>query len=655
MASRSRHSAPARAHAPARANGHGRTPASRRSPAAAPRGTDASPTAGTAAAASGAQAGAEAREVEWQLTAPDLALVRRWLEQHTAFEDLTIQPLPPQQIHDTYLDTEDWRVMRAGFALRLRQKSGHSEATLKGLQSARSDAADRREITEPLSGSAARALARASGPVGGRVRDVAGVKPLRTLFEVRTSRQRFAVRRRNADTDLGEIALDEARFSRGNGHRRPMVLTRVELEAFGPDSTPLERLAERLCAECGLHRAAENKFAVGLRSASLDPPRDARPDREAEPPPIIMDRATSAAEFAARTLQRLLRDWQANEPAARLGEGPEGLHKLRVAGRRMDTVLTLFRSCLPVALAKSRPMLKGLVDALGDVRDVDIRLQSVSSFRDGLPEGERPALGPLLRHLESERAGARAAMLRALDAKPARHWLDTLPDQLARAKASAASASSRSTVAWVAAPDLIRKRYRKLRKCARRLTPESSMAQFHKVRIRAKKLRYALEVVAPTYGKPAERMIERLQKLQSRLGTQHDADVLARYLRQLAAHPPADFTAATLFMMGGMAQLNASEAARLSRRIEKPWRKVRGRRWKALRSRMQALRNDARKHKRKVSAAQHAPGGSGRPTAAGGNERPVRAAGQGRTAGADANGKLLGSAASWASDHASRH
>ncbi len=139
--------------------------------------------------------------------------------------------------------------------------------------------------------------------------------------------------------------------------------------------------------------------------------------------------------------------------------------------------------------------------------------------------------------------------------KPARHWLDSLPDQLARATATLASASLRNATALAVVPDLIRKRYRKLRKCARRLTPESSMEEFHEVRIRAKKLRYALEVVAPTYAKPADRVIAKLQKLQSTLGTQHDADVLARYLEQLAGHPPADFTAATLFVMGRMAQL----------------------------------------------------------------------------------------------------
>jgi len=369
-----------------------------------------------------------------------------------------------------------------------------------------------------------------------------------------------------------------------------MVLTRVELEASGPDSGALERLAERLCAECGLHPAKENKFAVGLRSASLEPPRDARPDREPEPPPDAIDAATRAGDFAAATLQRLLREWQALEPAARLGEGAKGVHELRVAGRRMDTFLRLFRSCLPSRLASARPMLKALVDALGDVRDIDIRLQEVGRFREAVAEGDRPALDPLLRHLQLERARAQAAMLRALDAKAARHWLDTLPDQLARPATPRTSASSRGAAALSVIPDLIEQRYRKLRDCARGLRPDSSPRAFHRARIRAKKLRYAIETIAPTYAKPADRMISALQKLQSRLGTQHDAHVLAEYLTRLARQPPAEFTPATLFMMGRMASQHAAQATRLGRRIEKPWRKIHRDRWKALRTRMQARR-----------------------------------------------------------------
>src|SRR6185437_2177057 len=98
-------------------------------------------------------------------------VVRRWLGRHSILDGLAIERLSTQQLHDTYLDTPDWRIFRAGFALRLRDKQGKAEATLKGLRSARKDVADRRELTEPLPDGGIKALALASGPVGSRVRD----------------------------------------------------------------------------------------------------------------------------------------------------------------------------------------------------------------------------------------------------------------------------------------------------------------------------------------------------------------------------------------------------------------------------------------------------------------------------------------------------
>src|ERR1700732_914153 len=96
----------------------------------------------------------EGREVEWQLACTDLGSVRRWLADHGTIGGLVLEPRSTQQIFDTYLDTDDWRIHRAGFALRIRSESGKSEATLKSLHSASTEVADRRELSEPMEGSA---------------------------------------------------------------------------------------------------------------------------------------------------------------------------------------------------------------------------------------------------------------------------------------------------------------------------------------------------------------------------------------------------------------------------------------------------------------------------------------------------------------------
>ncbi|MGC8519362.1 MAG: CYTH domain-containing protein [Steroidobacteraceae bacterium] len=211
----------------------------------------------------------DALEIEWQLAAGDLASVRRWLATPAAAAGLGVEPLAPQVLHDTYLDSADWRVLRAGFALRVRREGARAEATLKSLRSARTDRAERREITETLAAGAAGPEG-ADGPVGSWLRSTLGSAVLRPLFSAHTRRERFAVRQGTPAGQLGEIALDETALL--DATQRPLeLLRRVEVELTEGSPEALLPLVEALRGACGLEPARENKFAAGLRAASLTP------------------------------------------------------------------------------------------------------------------------------------------------------------------------------------------------------------------------------------------------------------------------------------------------------------------------------------------------------------------------------------------------
>ncbi len=214
----------------------------------------------------------DAPEIEWQLAAGDLDPVRRWLGAGSPPAGLGVEPLPPQSLHDTYLDTRDWRVLRAGFALRMRREGARAEATLKSLRSARTDRAERREITETLADGAT-GPERADGPVGSWLRRTLGSAALHPLFIARTHRERFAVRHGMSAGQLGEIALDETELL--DAAQRPLErLCRVEVELIDGNPETLQPLVQALCGACGLLPARENKFAAGLRAGALGPPRD---------------------------------------------------------------------------------------------------------------------------------------------------------------------------------------------------------------------------------------------------------------------------------------------------------------------------------------------------------------------------------------------
>jgi triphosphatase len=518
----------------------------------------------------------DGREVEWQLACADLGSVRRWLSDHGTIDGLILEPRSTQQIFDTYLDTDDWRIHRAGFALRVRSESGTTEATLKSLHSASTEVADRRELTETLNSSDSEAIRESIGPVGIRVCAVSGARTLLPLFELRTSRQRFAIRKSDEAQQLGEIALDETVISRPHGEPQASML-RVEVEALTEAHGSLRSLVKTLRSNCSLEAASDTKYSLGLKSVGLAPPAQ-------EFARTTVDASMTIAEVAMANLRRYLADWHLHEPGARLGDDPEELHDLRVAGRRLDAVLRQFQSFLPPEFLKVRTTLKSVLTALGHARDLDVAIGELQIFQRKLPKSDRAALEPLKEHLLSERDRARAQMLSVLDSIWVQKNLQELTALLTAPVA--ALETSAADLALHTSPGLIRHRFRKLRKRADLLGADSSTDEYHEVRGQVKKLRYALEAVAALYGKPANDMIRALRRWQENLGLQQDAAVAMQRLNDLAGAKPKGIPAETLFLMGRLAERHLGAARQARKRCATGYRKVREK-WKKLRTKFE--------------------------------------------------------------------
>jgi len=289
----------------------------------------------------------------------------------------------------------------------------------------------------------------------------------------------------------------------------------------------------------------------------------------------------SVGEVVLPELRRQLAAWREHEPGARLGRDPEALHQLRVAARRIEAVLGVFRRQLTPALLRARAATKGVLRTLGTARDFDVQLEQLAERCADLSGEERAAAEPLRQRLEQERARARSQLLRAFDAEPTRHWLQTL-EQAANEGLTGPPAAALAVL-----PRRVRRRFRKLKRAVRAINGRSEMEDLHTVRRRAKQFRYALECAAPLSGKQAETMLKALRTLQDELGAHQDAEMMARRLTRLAADSEA-LPPRTLFLMGRLAEhkLGSTQAARKT--LARTWRKV-GKRWRPLRTRLQAL------------------------------------------------------------------
>ena len=210
---------------------------------------------------------------------------------------------------------------------------------------------------------------------------------------------------------------------------------------------------------------------------------------------------------------------------AEIGAG--GIHEMRVAARRLRTLLAAFADCLDEgAVVFLRRELSWLQHGLAPAREWDVFIAKTL--------GPRLASSPDERGLEWLAATARAKRSRAYVAAQAildhrryarlilrfRFWLDSL---------DRTEPVCRTPVETVLSSYLYRQHRKLLKGLKRGSLSDSGM---HRLRLRMKKVADIAELAKPLYrGARRRRFMSRLSKLQSSLGKRQDAVVA----RQLAA------------------------------------------------------------------------------------------------------------------------
>ena len=306
-------------------------------------------------------------------------------------------------------------------------------------------------------------------------------------------------------------------------------------------------------------------------------------------------------EFALARIRQLVQELAEREPAARKGDDIESLHQMRVATRQLRAMLSLFRRYLPGPVNRLRSRVRRLGRALGEVRDIDVQLADLLAAASHWKEEDLARLEPLRAALHDARNRARRRMLRWLDSPSAERLRVNLARLVEWPKERPSRASQAPTA--VVAPELVRKRYRRFRQAADLIGPDSAAAEYHAVRIQAKRTRYALDTFAGLYGEPARALMRTMAKLQDLLGEQQDAITAAERLVSLAHRRRRLLPRTTVFLMGRIAERAERISVHSRQRYEEAYNKTRGRRWKALRKAM-TTEEDAYLENRKKKATR---------------------------------------------------
>jgi len=183
-----------------------------------------------------------------------------------------------------------------------------------------------------------------------------------------------------------------------------------------------------------------------------------------------------------------------------------------------------------------------------------------------LPERDARGVATVLRRLARQREAARAALLEAMAGARYANLLDAL----VAGASDPALAGDADRKAVDVVPDLVRRPWKHLNREVKRLDDDPPDEALHKVRIRAKRCRYAAEAAAPVIGKPAKQLAKAVADLQTVLGDHQDAVVAEGWLREAAAASGVSALAA-----GELISLQRAEAAASRDAWPAAWKAVR--------------------------------------------------------------------------------
>jgi CHAD domain-containing protein len=253
----------------------------------------------------------------------------------------------------------------------------------------------------------------------------------------------------------------------------------------------------------------------------------------AKPQPIEIASNTSAAIGIREVLQTRLEELCALSDRAVDAADIEGVHDMRVASRRWRSAL---RDFLPYL--KRRPLtellaqVKAIAAALGEVRDRDVAIVEMEKIGRLAP----PAVGAGIDHIIQQCKDEREMARRTLSQVICSGTLGALKTALPGALDSALTASRRSkrvtpadTTSGLSYRDLTRNILLERLRAFERLGPSLyyplKKEPLHRLRIEAKRFRYALELFMPCWTSDLRELAKKLAAMQTNLGGLHDCDV----------------------------------------------------------------------------------------------------------------------------------
>ena len=208
---------------------------------------------------------------------------------------------------------------------------------------------------------------------------------------------------------------------------------------------------------------------------------------------------------------------------------PEGLHQVRVGSRRVRAVLDLVDPSLYPAYQRQTRKLRKLTRALGGPREMDVHDALLAGLRPRIAQGPAGLEQTLEHVLEVFAAGqrkARAGMLEDLDSLSLKRLGELLEVPLL---ANPFASGDLGEGVWTTLTPWLERAFEPMPG----LLDQEDRTALHALRIDLKRLRYALEILAPAFAVEPAGPLRLLKAFQKALGDHHDLATLEDRLQPL--------------------------------------------------------------------------------------------------------------------------
>jgi CHAD domain-containing protein/adenylate cyclase class IV len=458
----------------------------------------------------------------------------------------------PAHHEDRYFDTADGWLAQAGIGLRLRASRKARVLCVKAERDReRADGPFCRDETElPFAGEVPAAARDLPAALRDAVEPFTFDRPLQTVARLRTERR--VLRAKGLEVALDRVAVDDPCLNEVGS------FVEVEIEVLDPARTgDAQRLAEALRGELGLGSTQVNKLGRALAMLGAS-------QRLLEPGPVGPDLGIEAA--ADQVLLRHFLRMQREEVRVRSSGSADGVHKLRVACRRMRAALRTFAPWIAEdERRRYGRALRATATAFGATRDLDVLADELKTRVARLPTALHKPARRMIARLRRLSSSTRSAGIDGLGAAERLAGLAALRGRLGEPGHAVDQGRVRDL-----APQLLREAAAEVFEQGRGLGPRAPAESLHRLRILMKRLRYAAECFVDAFGKDLVRFVERTAHLQEVLGEFHDASVAVTTLLDLTRQE-RDLGRRELCAAGALCALEELRAAEARARFDGIW------------------------------------------------------------------------------------